>query len=230
MSQTTGTGAKKIQDSDNWRDIFDIHNDTVDAYDGKIGTTVLPTTAQTLTGAISEHNQAIAMNSLGTKSTIAALESALATLGGSMPNNSIRNVAFAIDTAQGVFKNANYVGTISRTASGRYTVLAQSHSSVQTGDLVTGVYANSAWAWQQLASKSDIATVSSSSTVAAGSSENVSYPTGFTRDNCVVISVYYTTTSTRQFQNVVASLGSGNITLINNDSTARSITCVLQKI
>ncbi len=55
MSQTTGTGAKKIQDADNWRDIFDIHNNTVDAYDGKIGTTSLPTTAQTLTGAVAEH-------------------------------------------------------------------------------------------------------------------------------------------------------------------------------
>jgi len=55
MATTTGTGAKKIQNTDDWRDIFDIHNDTVDAYDGKIGTTALPTTAQTITGAIDEH-------------------------------------------------------------------------------------------------------------------------------------------------------------------------------
>lgn len=33
---TTSTGAKKIEGTDNWRLIFDAHNDTVDAYDGKL--------------------------------------------------------------------------------------------------------------------------------------------------------------------------------------------------
>lgn len=36
MAITTDTGAKKIEGSDNWRDIFDDHNDTVDAYDAAI--------------------------------------------------------------------------------------------------------------------------------------------------------------------------------------------------
>ena len=33
MAITTDTGAKKIENSENWRNIFGIHNDTVDAYD-----------------------------------------------------------------------------------------------------------------------------------------------------------------------------------------------------
>lgn len=33
MAITTDTGAKKIENSENWRNIFSIHNDTVDAYD-----------------------------------------------------------------------------------------------------------------------------------------------------------------------------------------------------
>ena len=33
MAITTDTGAKKIENSENWRNIFDIHNDSVDAYD-----------------------------------------------------------------------------------------------------------------------------------------------------------------------------------------------------
>ena len=33
MAITTNTGAKKIEGTENWRNIFDIHNDTVDAYD-----------------------------------------------------------------------------------------------------------------------------------------------------------------------------------------------------
>ena len=33
MATTTTTGAKKIENSDQWGEIFDIHNDTVDAYD-----------------------------------------------------------------------------------------------------------------------------------------------------------------------------------------------------
>lgn len=36
MPQTTDSGAKKILGTDNWRGIFDVHNDTVDAYDGQI--------------------------------------------------------------------------------------------------------------------------------------------------------------------------------------------------
>jgi hypothetical protein len=47
MAQTTSTGAKKIQDSDNWRDIFADHNDTVDAYDGVITGTVSVITGTT---------------------------------------------------------------------------------------------------------------------------------------------------------------------------------------
>ena len=33
MAITTDTGAKKIENSENWRNIFGIHNDSVDAYD-----------------------------------------------------------------------------------------------------------------------------------------------------------------------------------------------------
>ena len=33
MAITTDSGAKKIESTENWRNIFDIHNDTVDAYD-----------------------------------------------------------------------------------------------------------------------------------------------------------------------------------------------------
>ena len=33
---TTDTGAKKIEATDNWRQIFGAHNDTVDAYDANI--------------------------------------------------------------------------------------------------------------------------------------------------------------------------------------------------
>lgn len=33
MATTTTTGAKKIENSDQWGEIFDIHNDTVEAYD-----------------------------------------------------------------------------------------------------------------------------------------------------------------------------------------------------
>lgn len=33
---TTDTGAKKIEGTDNWRQIFDIHNDSVDAYDANV--------------------------------------------------------------------------------------------------------------------------------------------------------------------------------------------------
>ena len=112
---------------------------------------VINSNSDKIDGGVSTLSEQIAMNALGTKTTVAALESALATLGGSMPNNSVRNVMFAIDPAQGVFKNANYTGTISRSVSGRYTVSVQSHSSVQSGGLVVGVYANSAWSWQQLA-------------------------------------------------------------------------------
>ena len=55
MSSTTSTGAKKILGTDDWRDIFSIHNDTVDAYDGIIGTDSMGTTATTVKGAIAEH-------------------------------------------------------------------------------------------------------------------------------------------------------------------------------
>ena len=37
---TTDTGAKKIEGTDNWREIFDAHNDTVDALDGQIASLV----------------------------------------------------------------------------------------------------------------------------------------------------------------------------------------------
>jgi hypothetical protein len=47
MPQTTSTGAKKILDSDNWREIFADHNDTVDAYDGVITGTVSVITGTT---------------------------------------------------------------------------------------------------------------------------------------------------------------------------------------
>jgi len=33
---TTETGAKKIEDSDNWREIFDAHNESVDALNSNI--------------------------------------------------------------------------------------------------------------------------------------------------------------------------------------------------
>ena len=33
---TTSTGAKKIEGTDNWREIFDAHNDSVDAYDSAV--------------------------------------------------------------------------------------------------------------------------------------------------------------------------------------------------
>lgn len=33
---TTNTGAKKIEGTDNWRGIFDAHNDSVDAHDQAI--------------------------------------------------------------------------------------------------------------------------------------------------------------------------------------------------
>lgn len=36
MAITTNTGAKKIEGNENWRNIFDIHNDTVEAYDARI--------------------------------------------------------------------------------------------------------------------------------------------------------------------------------------------------
>jgi ABC-type thiamine transport system substrate-binding protein len=71
--------------------------------------------------------------------------------------------------------------------------------------------------------------VNSVSTVAAGSSENISYPTGFTIDNCYIIGVYYTTSSTRQYKNVTASLGNSYISVTNNDTNARQIYVVLIK-
>lgn len=165
---------------------------------------------------------------IGSK-TVSGFQSDIETKLGALDNG--KSFSFKVDLSDSVspISSGTHTGIATRSVSGRYNVLLQRSGST-TCTTYAGSLTSNGWAWQELALKSDIATVSSSSTVAAGSSENVSYPTGFTRDTCVVIAVYYTTSSTRQFQNVAASLGSSNISLINNDSTARSITCVLQKI
>lgn len=138
MSQTTGTGAKKIQGTDDWRDIFDIHNDTVDAYDGKIGTTSLPTTAQTLTGAIAEHEDDI--STLNGK--ISNFE-----VGADIPYNSSHqnDIVWMLQNAlnNNVFKNEVItIGLISPSAYGMYIARCYQSSGNWYGSILVDYIGN----------------------------------------------------------------------------------------
>lgn len=94
---------------------------------------------------------------LGTVGTLASLESAIDTLGGSLVGGDQRKVKLSCSTAFGVFAQTYYVGTVSRTNTNRYQVILEQNG---TNMVINGSKTSNGWEWDKLAFKNDIDTLS----------------------------------------------------------------------
>lgn len=77
--------------------------------------------------------------------TLANMQSAIATFGGTMSNLDFRNISFAITPAEGIFNATTYLGTIKKVNATRFIVSIQGAST--PGQSIKGIYNNGTWSW-----------------------------------------------------------------------------------
>lgn len=116
----------------------------------------------------------------------------------------------------------SYVGTISRTANNRYLVHLRRATS---NDEIVGYYDGSAWTWDKLALV--IKEIQSASTVSAnGGTATISFPTGVTRNNIIIVGCYLFHNSNKYYGSSggeVVSVENDGIHVKNNGGAANYI-------
>ena len=77
--------------------------------------------------------------------TLASVQAALVTFCGTIIDNEVRHIRFALTTAEEIFNTTTYMGTITRVNSTRFIVSIQGVST--PGQSIKGIYNNGTWSW-----------------------------------------------------------------------------------
>ena len=95
-------------------------------------------------------NDKIVYHDIGTFASVSALQTALATYGNAMQNNSDSKIQFFMQNAESVFYQTSYYGTITRgTFEGRYLINASGAS--EKDNQISGLLRNGTWSWYSAA-------------------------------------------------------------------------------
>ena len=98
--------------------------------------------------AIGTLNRKVSIYTITETSSLSALQTALETLAGTMENTTVKNIKFGLSTASAPISATTYYGTITRSSSTRFLVVANGTSTNQQD--IVGLYNSGTWTWNSI--------------------------------------------------------------------------------